>query len=118
MAAVFTLTQSTKGTLGRGMFAVFAFTSDGGTYTTGGIAPSLVFNAYSRYRREPDIVLFDPNNGYVYSYDYTNKLILIRAQTNAAAEDAPLGELANGAAVPAAARLGVRILALWFTPVP
>ena len=64
------------------------------------------------------MVVFDANNGYVFGYDYTNKLILIRAQTNAAAEDAPLGELTDSAAVPAGARTGARVTAFWFTPVP
>ncbi len=118
MAAVFTLTKVTQGTLGRGMFAIFDFTSDGGTYTTLGIAPTLTFASHSRYRREPDAVFFDSNNGYVYEYHHTSKLIQIRAQTNAAAEDDPLGELTNGVAVPAAARTGVRVMALWFAPVP
>lgn len=119
-AAVFTLTKVTQGTLGRGMFAVYNFTSDGGDYATGGKAPSGVnaFSSTSRYRREPDVVLFDANNGFVYGYDYTEKKILIRAQTNAAAEDAPLGELTDAAAVPAGARTGVKVIALWFTPVP
>jgi len=116
-AAVFTLAKGSRGTLGRGMFAIFDFTSDGGDYAVGGVATTLPFASHSRYRREPDIVLFSASNGFVYSYDYTNKLVIIRAQTNAAAEDAPLGELAV-AAVPAGARAGVRVMALWFAPIP
>ncbi len=116
-AAVFTLTKVTTGTLGRGMFLVADFASDGGDYATDGVAPLGVnaFAAFSRYRREPDFVAFKSINGYYYEYDPSTGKILIR--TGAAAQSA-LTQLTNAAAVPAAARTGCRVLALWFTPVP
>lgn len=117
-AAVFTLSKVTEGKIGRGDIVIFSLAVDTGDYTTGGIAPTPTFASFNRYRREPSLVLFDSNDGYVYGYDYTNKLILVRAQTNAAAEDAALGELTTATACAAGVGAGVRCIAIWMADVP
>ena len=116
---VFTLTKVTEGTLGRGSFGVFDFTSDDGTYAAGGFVVAPTFASFNRYRREPDMVIAENTltaNGYRYDYDRTTKKVVIRVATSGGS-DAIEAEH-SAAAVVAAARTGVRFLALWFTPVP
>ena len=118
-AAVFTLTKITEGTLGRGSFAVFDFTSDGGDYAAGGFAPTPTLANFNRYRREPDVVICIPNLtafGFRLDYDQTTKKFVIRVATTAGTNAIEAEHTA--AAVVAAARAGARVLALWFTPVP
>lgn len=73
-------------------------------YATGGIAMNLN-QAAIKASRTPLRVQVSGQAGFIYEYDpgtdNSNGKLLIRAQTNAAAEDAPLGELAV-AAIPAA----------------
>ena len=75
------------------------------TYTTGGIAINLL-GGNVKASRTPKKVEVIGQAGYIYRYikgtDASNGLLMIFAQTNAAAEDAPLGELTNAAAIPAA----------------
>jgi hypothetical protein len=73
-------------------------------YTTGGIAMNLN-QAAVKASRTPIRVTVVGQAGFVYEYDpgtdNSNGKLLIRAQTNGAAEDDPLGQLA-AAAIPAA----------------
>jgi len=73
-------------------------------YATGGLIMSFAIPAV-KATRPPKIVLVHGVAGFVYEYidgaDARLGKLIIRAQTNAAAEDAPLGELAV-AAIPAA----------------
>lgn len=117
-ALVNTLTKVTEGTLGRGFFAVFTLASDGGNYATGGVAFTPSLASFNRYRREPSYVIIEAPNGYKYEYDYTNKLMLIRAQKTGASNYDALIELQDSAAIAAGAQTGARVLAFWFTPVP
>lgn len=72
-----------------------------GNYAAGGMAADFqALCAGITTSKQPVHVAIQGIAGYVYEYDYTNKKIIIRAQTNAAAEDAPLGEL-TVAALPA-----------------
>lgn len=118
---VFTLAVSGKRNLGGGaMMAFGTFTSDGGTYAAGGFAPTPTFASMDQIaNREPDIVCFQAvltANGYKYDYDHTTKKIVIRVATNAGT-NAIEGEH-TAAAVVAAARTGVKWLAIWFPNVP
>jgi len=116
---VFTLTKVTEGSLGRGSFAVFEFGSDGGTYVSGGHPFAVPLANFNRYRREPDVVICIPNlaaNGFRYDYNQTTKKLVIRVATTAGTN--AIENEHTGVAVVAAARTGVRVFALWFTPVP
>lgn len=71
------------------------------------LAGGLVFNLFQsniKATRVPVQVKVQGISGYIYEYvngtDASDGKLIIRAQTNAAAEDAPLGELAD-AAIPA-----------------
>ena len=72
-------------------------------YVTGGIAMNLN-QAAIKASRTPIKVNVTGQAGFIYAYDpgtdNSNGKLMIFAQTNAAAEDAPLGELA-AAAIPA-----------------
>jgi hypothetical protein len=118
-AAIFTLTKVTEGTLGRGSFGVFDFTSDSGDYAAGGVALTPTFASFNRYRREPSVVICVPNLaafGFRIEYDQTTKKMIIRVATNAGTNAIEAEH--STATVVAAARVGARCLALWFTPVP
>jgi hypothetical protein len=75
------------------------------TYTLGGIACSLALPLVKAQRAPKNVDVFG-KAGYIYRYipgtNVTNGKLMIFAQTNAAAEDAPLGELADNSAIPAA----------------
>jgi len=116
MAAVFTLTKVMKTELIGGYVEIYNFTSNGGTYTLGGIAP--VGLESPRYFRMPSFMSIEANNGYLYHYDIDTGLITIRAQDNGPIDDTPLGELQDGVAVPAGARLGVKAICFWFNRFP
>jgi hypothetical protein len=81
-----------------------AISASPAAYATGGIVMSLV-NALIKAQRPPKQVDVVGKAGYIYRYipgtTLANGLLMIFAQTNAAAEDAPLGELAV-TAIPAA----------------
>jgi hypothetical protein len=74
------------------------------TYTAGGIAFNLN-QSDVKASRTPSDVQIQGIAGYIYSYkkgtDNSNGLLMIFAQTSGAAEDAPLGELTDGSAIPA-----------------
>ncbi len=97
-----------------GIYTLAFSTAD---YATGGLLPGTnTFAVKTGFtNRKPDWVDIQGNAGYIYSYVYASGKIMIFAQTNAAAEDAPLGELAV-AAMPAAALADViRCRVGWFT---
>ena len=75
------------------------------TYLTGGLVMALN-DPLIKAQRKPQVVYVQGIAGYEYRYvpgtDNTNGKLLVLAQTNAAAEDAPLGELTSGNAIPAA----------------
>lgn len=75
------------------------------TYATGGLVLDFAQDLI-KAQRVPQFVDIKGQAGYQYTYingtDVTDGLLMIRAQTNGAAEDDPLGELTNGAAIPAA----------------
>lgn len=81
-----------------------AITASPATYTAGGIAINLNQSDVKASRTPSDIQI-QGISGYIYSYvkgsDNSNGLLKIFAQTNAAAEDAPLGELTDASAIPA-----------------
>jgi len=103
--AVPTATSSRFGDYGYRAGGTIAIGASPLTYTLGGIA--LNFNQSAiKASRTPGTVVIQGISGYIYSYvpgtDNSNGLLKIFAQTNAAAEDAPLGELADASAIPAA----------------
>lgn len=118
-AAIFTLTTTGKRNLGGGaLMAYGTLAADTGDYAVGGIAPTPSFASLDPVgNREPDLVLFGTEDGYILSYDVSAKKILVRAQDNAAAEDAPLGELA-ASATPAGVGANQQWIAFWFPKVP
>jgi len=91
---------------GKGLFVVGALAIDASpdVYAGGGLAlgsAEFAGKVSVAGGQDPKYVWACGIAGYRYEYDSTNHLLLIRAQTNAAAEDAPLGELA-ASAIPAA----------------
>lgn len=78
---------------------------NGDNYKTGGIALSFALPLV-KAQRAPKRVDIQGIAGYIYRYvpgtTVADGKLMIFAQTNAAAEDAPLGELTNGNAIPAA----------------
>lgn len=86
------------------VYGTVAIGADPLEYATGGIAMSFL-QAAIKATRTPIFVTVIGIAGFIYEYvfgtDASDGLLMIRAQTNAAAEDAPLGELAV-AAIPAA----------------
>ena|SRR5689334_17793903 len=74
-------------------------------YATGGIVMSLV-DPLIKAQRPPKSVIVTGKAGYIYRYvpgtTLANGLLMIFAQTASASEDDPLGQLANGVAIPAA----------------
>ncbi len=117
--AVVTMTKIGEIPFGNGWAELYNFTTDDGDYTVGGLSATIVGTGTKvpRYLRQPDFTYMDSQGGYLYNYDPDTACFLIRAQDAAAAEDAPLGELA-AAQVPAAARGPVRCIAFWFNRVP
>ena len=81
-----------------------AITASPATYTAGGIAFNLN-QSDVKASRTPSDVQIQGVSGYIYSYvkgsDNSNGKLKIFAQTSGAAEDDPLGELTDGAAIPA-----------------
>ena len=108
-AAVATVTVATINQTWKSdkMFVVWgtvAISADPATYTTDGIVMSFA-HPLIKASRTPVIVNVRGIAGYIYSYikgtDAFNGLLRVFAQTNAAAEDAPLGQLTGAAAIPA-----------------
>jgi len=90
---------------GRGsiVYGTLAIDASADTYAAGGLvldATNFRGKTVLSPEVKPKILLARGIAGYVYEYDRTGGKLLVRAQTNAAAEDAPLGELAD-AAIPA-----------------
>lgn len=98
------------------LVGIFTLSFSNADYATGGLLPSTTFAQVGGFtNRKPDWVEVVGNAGYIYAYVYASGKIMVFAQTNAAAEDDPLGELAV-AAMPAAALADViRCRVGWFT---
>ncbi len=95
---------------------IFTLVFSNADYVAGGLLPAFTFTQKGGFtNRKPDWVTIAGNAGYIYAYVYASGKIMVFAQTNAAAEDAPLGELAV-AAMPATALDDViRCRVSWFT---
>lgn len=109
---VFTLTKVAKKTFGGGIMGIFTFTSDDGDYAAGGFTPTPDWSALGFMNRDPDLVIFQSENGYKYEWDPDNGKIKIRVATTAGT-NLPESEH-SAAAVILAARTGVRCIAFWF----
>ena len=80
------------------LVGIFTVVFSAGDYVAGGLLPAVTFSQVVGFTpRKPIWVEIKGNNGYYYEFVYATQKIMIRAQTNAAAEDAPLGELAVAA---------------------
>ena len=91
-----TLVKRTK-TSGE-LTGIFTLAIGAGDYAAGGLAFTSTFSQKAGFTsRKPDWVTVIGISGYFYEYVYSTGKLQIRAQTNAAAEDAPLGEIADGA---------------------
>lgn len=98
------------------LIGVFTLAFSNADYVVGGLLPAATFAQKEGFTpRKPDWVTISGNAGYIYAYVQATGKIMIFAQTNAAAEDAPLGELA-AAPMPAAVLADVvRVRVSWFT---
>lgn len=91
---------------GKGMlvFGTLAVDAAADTYAVGGLvlgAANFRGKVVIPVEQAPRYLFAKGRAGYMYEYNVATGKLLVRAQTNAAAEDAPLGELA-AAAIPAA----------------
>ncbi len=111
---VLTLTETGQ-TSGGGMQCSWGtLAADEGTYDSDGVAPTPTFASLDHIRnREPDIVLFGTEDGYLFSY--FSSLVHIRAQDASATEDEALGTLTTAVAVPAAVGASQQWVAFWFS---
>jgi len=98
------------------LVGIFTVSFSNADYVAGGLLPASTFAQKGGFtNRKPDWVEIVGNAGFIYAYVYASGKVMVFAQTNAAAEDAPLGELAV-AAMPAAALADViRARVGWFT---
>ena len=74
-----------------------AITPSADTYATGGLAVPIAVVPGVVSTTKPVVFSASGIAGYIYEYDYTASKLRVRAHVNAAAEDAPLGELAVAA---------------------
>lgn len=91
--------------VGKGVLVIgtLAISAAADTYATGGLALGAAEfrnKVALSVESKPRWLIAFGKSGYFYEYDVANGKLLVRAQTNAAAEDAPLGEL-TAAAMPA-----------------
>ena len=108
---VFTLACNGKNYVGDVLLAGGTFTSDGGTYASGGFVVTPTFESLDVAGRSPDLVLFFSQNGFKYDYDFSTKKVRIRVATTAGVDAAEAEH--SAAAVVAGARTGVRWFAIW-----
>ena len=114
---VLTLTVTGKRNLGGGaLIAYGTLAADTGDYVTAGVAPSPTFPSLDQIsNREPSIVLFGLEDGFMLSYDISAGLIKVRVDD---ASDGTPFKIHAESAVDAALGANQQWVAFWFPRVP